>query len=80
MSKEFDVTAFGAVGDGGMRTPAYSFVIDGCVDCIFKDNSMHNGATEQNMVVRGDNPSCIIADNTGDIAPPDHHTPSTQLN
>ena len=52
-------------GGTGVLSPDYSFIITDCTDCVIKDNTFHNGALKDNMVLRGDNSSCIIKDNVG---------------
>lgn len=55
-------------GGGGVLSPDYSFIITDCRDCVIKDNTFHNGSLVDNLVLRGDNSSCIIKDNIGSIA------------
>lgn len=50
---------------GGNLSPDYSFVIQDCVDCVVKDNTMHQGAVVENMVLSGQNAGCLIRDNPG---------------
>lgn len=52
----------------GVDSPDYSFIIRNCRECIVKDNVMNSGAMKQNMILEGDNPTCIIADNIGSEA------------
>ena len=49
----------------GMISPNYSFIITDCEESIIKDNTMCGGALLENMVLRGDNSSCVIEENVG---------------
>lgn len=55
-------------GNTGVLSPDYSFVITDCTDCIIRDNTMAGGALKQNLVLQGDNSSCVITENIGGIA------------
>ncbi|MBQ2677166.1 MAG: hypothetical protein IJF54_07200 [Clostridia bacterium] len=63
-------TVRAGVNDGGVGvlTPYYSFIISDCKNCIVKDNTLNNGAIRENMVLRGDNSTCIIDENIGSLA------------
>lgn len=55
-------------GGGGVVSPDYSFIITDCKECIIKDNTFSRGALKENLVLRGDNSTCLIKDNIGSIA------------
>lgn len=51
----------------GVESPDYSFIIENCENCVIKDNTMYYGALAQNIVLRGNNESCVISDNIGNV-------------
>ena len=53
---------------GGVPSPDYSFIITDSKNCVIKDNTFHNGALKENLVLRGDNSTCIIKDNIGSVS------------
>lgn len=55
-------------GGNGMFTPDRSFIIEDCADCVIKDNTMARGSLVKNMDLRGDNSTCVIKDNIGNLA------------
>ena len=67
-------------GGGGVLSPDRSFIIEGCSECVVKDNTMRRGALVENLDVRGENPRCVIADNVGSLAELDNKTASSLLN
>lgn len=60
-----------AAGDGdnslGVLSPYYSFIIDDCKNCVIKDNVFYSGALKKNLILRGDNSTCVIKDNIGTL-------------
>ncbi len=54
----------GDVGDGP-KTPDVGVVIRDCVNCIVRDNTLHNGYMQQALLLSGDNATCVIKDNIG---------------
>lgn len=67
-------------GGGGVLSPDYAFIITDCKDCIVKDNTMARGSLVENVVLRGDNSTCVIEENIGDIADENVSTGSPLLN
>ena len=53
---------------GGEVTPAYSLVITDCRHCILRDNVLDKGALKAQLVEHGDNSTCVITENIGDLA------------
>ena len=67
-------------GGGGVLSPNYSFIITDCKDCVVKDNTMARGSLVENVVLRGDNSTCVIKNNIGELANEDTNTGSDLLN
>lgn len=58
-------------GGGGVLSPDHGFILEGCSECVVKDNVMQRGALVANLDVRGENPQCVFADNIGSLAEPE---------
>ena len=54
----------------GVDSPDYAFVVNDCKECIVKDNVMTYGAIVENIVLLGNNGTCVIADNIGSSGNP----------
>lgn len=54
-------------GGVGVVTPDYGFIVTDCTECIIKDNALASASLVENMVLNGDNSTCIIRDNIGTI-------------
>ncbi len=67
-------------GGGGVMSPNYAFIIKDCKDCIVKDNTMARGSLVKNLDLRGDNSTCSIENNIGDLADENTSTGSPLLN
>ncbi|MBE6589433.1 MAG: hypothetical protein E7643_04575 [Ruminococcaceae bacterium] len=51
----------------GVYSPDYSIIVNDCKECIVKDNVMTCGAIVENIVLVGNNETCMIADNIGSL-------------
>lgn len=66
-------------GGGGILSPDYGMIINGCHECIVKNNTLMTAALKD-LIIEGSNTNCIIEDNLGTLADENTTTGSPLLN
>ena len=67
-------------GGSGILSPDYAIIVDNCKYSIVKDNTFERGALKELLVLRGDNSTCEISSNIGNLSSNDNKTSSSLLN
>ncbi len=54
-------------GGVGVWSPDLGIILENCRYSTVHGNTMFEGAMKENLVVRGENPGCLVEGNTGTI-------------
>lgn len=54
-------------GGGGVLSPDFGIVLEHCRCSVVQGNTLFQGSVKENLVLRGENPDCLVESNVGSI-------------